>query len=105
MLQISRAALLLGSTLLNFLAFRYLQLDQALAIMFSTPFIVAALSGPMLGEWVGWRRWAAIGVGFLGVLAGDAADQRRHSSGGVVFPGERLLPRSLCDHDPHPLAQ
>jgi drug/metabolite transporter (DMT)-like permease len=67
-LQISRAALLLGSTLLNFLAFRYLQLDEALAIMFSTPFIVAALSGPMLGEWVGWRRWAAIGVGFLGVL-------------------------------------
>src|SRR4051794_6734254 len=51
-LQIARAALLLGSTLLNFLAFRYLQLDEALAIMFSTPFIVAALSGPMLGEWV-----------------------------------------------------
>jgi drug/metabolite transporter (DMT)-like permease len=67
-LQISRAALLLGATLLNFLAFRYLQLDEALAIMFSTPFVVAALSGPMLGEWVGWRRWAAIGVGFLGVL-------------------------------------
>jgi drug/metabolite transporter (DMT)-like permease len=67
-LQISRAALLLGSTLFNFLAFRYLQLDEALAIMFSTPFIVAALSGPLLGEWVGWRRWAAIGVGFLGVL-------------------------------------
>jgi drug/metabolite transporter (DMT)-like permease len=67
-LQISRAALLLGSTLFNFIAFRYLQLDEALAIMFSTPFLVAALSGPMLGEWVGWRRWAAIGVGFLGVL-------------------------------------
>ncbi len=48
--------------------FRYLQLDQALAIMFSTPFIVAALAGPMLGEWVGWRRWTAIMVGFAGVL-------------------------------------
>lgn len=68
MLQISRSALLLGSTVLNFFALRYLQLDQALAIIFSTPFIVAILAGPMLGEWVGWRRWLAILVGFSGVL-------------------------------------
>jgi drug/metabolite transporter (DMT)-like permease len=67
-LQIARSALLLGSTTLNFFAIKYLQLDQALAITFSTPFLVAALSGPVLGEWVGPRRWAAIGVGFLGVL-------------------------------------
>jgi drug/metabolite transporter (DMT)-like permease len=67
-LQIGRSALLLGSTTLNFFAIRYLQLDQALAITFSTPFFVAALSGPILGEWVGPRRWAAIAVGFLGVL-------------------------------------
>jgi len=67
-LQIGRSALLLGSTMLNFFALRYLQLDQALTITFSTPLLVAALSGPVLGEWVGPRRWAAIGVGFLGVL-------------------------------------
>lgn len=67
-LQMARSALLLGSTVLNFFAIRYLQLDQALAIMFSTPFIVAVLAGPMLGEWVGWRRWTAILVGFAGVL-------------------------------------
>ena len=29
---------------------------------------MAALSGPILGEHVGWRRWTAIGVGALGVL-------------------------------------
>jgi drug/metabolite transporter (DMT)-like permease len=67
-LQIARSALLLGSTTLNFFAIKYLQLDQALTITFATPFLVAALSGPVLGEWVGARRWAAIGVGFLGVL-------------------------------------
>jgi drug/metabolite transporter (DMT)-like permease len=67
-LQIGRSTLLLGSTVLNFFAIKYLQLDQALTITFSTPFIVAALAGPVLGEWVGPRRWAAIGVGFLGVL-------------------------------------
>jgi drug/metabolite transporter (DMT)-like permease len=67
-LQIGRSFLLLGSTMCNFLALRYLQLDEAIAIIFSTPCLVAALSGPLLGEWVRWRRWTAIGVGFLGVL-------------------------------------
>ena len=67
-LQVGRSALLLFSTMLNFFALRFLQLDEALAILFSTPFLVAALCGPLLGEWVGWRRWTAIGVGFFGVL-------------------------------------
>jgi drug/metabolite transporter (DMT)-like permease len=67
-LQIGRSVLLLGSTLFNFVALRYLQLDESISIAFSTPFIVAALSGPVLGEWVRWRRWTAIAVGFVGVL-------------------------------------
>jgi len=67
-LQVFRSALLLASTVGNFTAVKYLQLDQAVSIVFSTPFFVAALSGPILGEWVRWRRWTAIAVGFLGVL-------------------------------------
>jgi drug/metabolite transporter (DMT)-like permease len=67
-LQIVRSAVLLGSTAFNFIALKYLQLDQVLAIIFSTPFMVAALAGPTLGEWIGPRRWVAIGVGFIGVL-------------------------------------
>jgi drug/metabolite transporter (DMT)-like permease len=67
-LQVGRATVLLGSTMFNFFALKYLRLDQVLAITFSTPFFVAALSGPVLGEWVGARRWAAIGVGFIGIL-------------------------------------
>src|SRR6516225_7156230 len=68
LLQLVRSMLLLASTLCNFAALRYLQLDEAIALIFSTPFFVAALSGPIFGEWVRWRRWIAIGVGFLGVL-------------------------------------
>ncbi|MDQ2953862.1 MAG: DMT family transporter [Pseudomonadota bacterium] len=68
LLQLVRSTLLLGSTALNFVAVRYLQLDQVLSILFSTPFIVAAVAGPLLGEWIGWRRWLAILVGFCGVL-------------------------------------
>jgi drug/metabolite transporter (DMT)-like permease len=67
-LQIGRSALLLLSTGFNLFALRWLQLDEALSILFSTPFLVALLCVPLLGEQVGWRRWSAITVGFLGVL-------------------------------------
>src|SRR6201982_2322459 len=64
-LQIARSVLLLASTLCNFLALRYLQLAEAIALVFSTPFFVAALSGPVLGAWVHWPRWNAIAGVFL----------------------------------------
>jgi drug/metabolite transporter (DMT)-like permease len=67
-LQVGRSALLLFSTILNLFALRWLQLDEALSILFATPFMVAALCVPLLGETVGWRRWTAIIIGFLGVL-------------------------------------
>src|SRR5258707_6107356 len=67
-LQLARSVLLLASTLCNFAALRYLQLDEAIALIFSTPFFVAALSGPMLGAWVRWRRSSAIAVCFIVVL-------------------------------------
>jgi len=67
-LQFARAMLMVAGTMLNVFALRYLQIDQTLSILFFTPFLVAAMAGPMLGEWVGWRQWAAIAVGFLGVM-------------------------------------
>jgi drug/metabolite transporter (DMT)-like permease len=67
-LQILRSLLLFGSTLFNFLALRYLQLAETMAVSFSMPLLVALLAGPILGEWVGPRRLIAIAVGFIGVL-------------------------------------
>jgi drug/metabolite transporter (DMT)-like permease len=67
-LQVARAVLMVAGTMLNVLALRYLQLDQTVSILFSTPFLVAAMAGPFLGEWLGWRQWLAIAVGFAGVL-------------------------------------
>ena len=63
-----RAAFLLGSTVLNFIALKYLPLTQTVSITFAAPLIVTALAGPILGEWAGPRRWAAIVVGFVGVI-------------------------------------
>lgn len=67
-LQTLRSLLLFGSTALNFLALRHLQLAETLSIQFATPLMVALLAGPLLGEWSSRRRLAAIGIGFLGVL-------------------------------------
>jgi drug/metabolite transporter (DMT)-like permease len=67
-LQILRSILLFATTGFNFAALQYLQLDQAATIFFLTPFIVALLAGPLLDEWIGWRRMMAIMVGFSGVL-------------------------------------
>ena len=67
-LQGVRSLLLLGSTMLNFIAVKYLQLAETVSIMFAGPLLVALVAGPMLGEWPGPRRLAAIAVGFLGVL-------------------------------------
>ena len=67
-LQILRAFFLLGSTAFNFVALRHLQLAETMSIVFGVPFLVAVLAVPLLGETVGGRRWAAIAVGFLGVL-------------------------------------
>ena len=67
-LQGLRALALLGSTACNFLAVQYLPLTVTGSIAFTVPLLICALSVPMLGEQVGWRRWTAIGVGFLGVL-------------------------------------
>ena len=49
-------------------AFANLGLIQTHAVMVCGPLLIAALSGPVLGENVGWRRWVAIGVGAVGVL-------------------------------------
>jgi len=66
--QILRSLFMFGATALNFFALRYLQLDETVAIFFLGPLIVAGLAGPILGEWVGWRRLTAILIGFVGVL-------------------------------------
>lgn len=66
--QMVRSILMMGATGLNFTAIQYLQLDQAQTIFFLTPLIVAGLAGPLLGEWIGWRRFLAICTGFAGVI-------------------------------------
>ncbi len=68
LLQLVRALLLLSATLFSFAALRYLPLAVTSSVQFAGPLLATALAGPILGEWPGLRRWAAVVVGFLGVL-------------------------------------
>jgi drug/metabolite transporter (DMT)-like permease len=68
LLQIARGTLLALEICVMVTAFVYLGLVESHAIFACYPLLIAALSGPVLGEAVGWRRWAAIGIGFVGVL-------------------------------------
>lgn len=45
-----------------------LSLANAYAIFMSAPLLITALSVPMLGEHIGWRRWAAVFAGLTGVI-------------------------------------
>ncbi|MCY3983537.1 MAG: DMT family transporter [Roseovarius sp.] len=67
-LQFFRGFLLAVEICIMVYAFTVLGLVESHAVFACYPLLVAALSGPVLGEKVGWRRWVAIFVGFLGVL-------------------------------------
>ncbi|MEP3846946.1 MAG: DMT family transporter [Paracoccaceae bacterium] len=67
-LQTFRGVLLAAEICVMVSAFTVLGLVESHAVFAAYPLLVAALSGPVLGEHVGWRRWLAIGVGFIGVL-------------------------------------
>ena len=67
-LQIFRSLILVAEMCITILAFTLLGLAETHAIFASYPLIIAMLSGPILGEYVGWRRWLAISVGFIGIL-------------------------------------
>ena len=105
-LEIVRGLCLLGSTAANFVAIRFLPLTVTSSISFTMPLILCALSIPVLGEQVGWRRWLAILVGFIGVLVivrpGTAAFHPAIfvSLVGVVFTAfYMLLTRKLAGVD------
>ena len=64
----SRSLLGLGAMFGFFHAFSFMPLADVTAISFSAPVFIAGLSVLLLRETVGWHRWSAIVVGFVGML-------------------------------------
>jgi drug/metabolite transporter (DMT)-like permease len=63
-----RTALACGAMFGFFYGLARMPLVEALTLGFTAPLMVTALSVPILGEHVGWRRWTAVIIGFVGVL-------------------------------------
>ena len=91
---------------ITILAFTLLGLAETHAIFASYPLIIAMLSGPILGEYVGWRRWLAICVGFIGILIILNPGNGIFSpyalvplAGAILFALYGLLTRYVGQHD------
>ncbi len=67
-MQAMRAALATMEVACFYWAVAYLPLADVMAYYLAGPIFVTAIAGTMLGEPVGWRRWTAVTVGFLGVI-------------------------------------
>ena len=67
-LHILRAGLLFCALSSFFTALRSLPFAEAVAVVHTAPLFITALSGPILREAVGLRRWCAVLVGFAGAL-------------------------------------
>jgi len=68
LIQILRGILLAAEIVVMVNGFVLLGLVESHAVFTSYPLLVAALSGPVLREKVGWRRWTAIVIGFVGMM-------------------------------------
>ena len=68
LLQVARIATGFGSLLGFFYVLPRMPLVDAYAISFAAPLFMVGLAVPVLNEAVGWRRWCAVVVGFVGVL-------------------------------------
>ena len=66
--QGARAALTLLSTVFYLTALAVMPIADTIAITFAGPLFLTMLATPLLGEPVGWRRWTAVVVGFVGVV-------------------------------------
>ena len=67
-LQITRGLILVVANILFFYSISIISLAKALTLAFVAPLIVTVLSPFFLGELVGYRRWSAVIIGFLGSL-------------------------------------
>ena len=85
MAHLLRGFLWVAATFLFFTSLKHLGLAEATALIFVAPLFITAISALFLREEVGWRRWLAVIVGFIGVLIVIRP-------GGAAFQAVSLLP-------------
>ena len=67
-LHLARILCMAADTYSFYFATKFLPLADVMTFYLAAPILITALSGIFLGERVGWFRWTAVGVGFVGVI-------------------------------------
>jgi drug/metabolite transporter (DMT)-like permease len=102
-----RGLMFVAMTGMNFWALQFLQLTVTASIFFMVPILVALASAPLLGEKLDAKRWAAILVGFAGVLVivrpGSASFHPAmllSVANAVLYAAFNMMTRKLAAYDP-----
>jgi drug/metabolite transporter (DMT)-like permease len=105
--HVVRGLMFCAMTGINFWALQYLQLTVTASIFFTVPILIALMSAPLLGERMDAKRWAAILIGFAGVLVivrpGSAAFHPAmllSMVNAVLYAAFNLMTRKLAAYDP-----
>jgi len=105
--QITRSIVLLMSTFMFFNGVKHLELAKAASIGFTSPFIVALLAWPMLGERLSAGRLLAVIVAFLGVLVVIRPGSEVFQWASLLILGSsacyalyQVITRRVAGHDP-----
>lgn len=86
-----RSAIGLASMLCAFWALGHLPMAQAISLSYSTPLFVTIAAVLWLGETVRMRRWAAVVIGFIGVLVIVRPGTGSFSAGSLVAVAAAVL--------------
>jgi drug/metabolite transporter (DMT)-like permease len=101
-----RGLMFIAMTGMNFWALQYLQLTVTTAMFFTVPILVALASAPLLGERLDAKRWAAILIGFAGVvvIVRPGSDSFHPAmllsmANAVLYASFNLMTRKLAAYD------
>ena len=104
--QLARSALLISSTVFAYLAVHRLPLTQLYAVNFTAPLMVTLMSGPLLGEAIGPKRWAAVLLGLGGALIAVRPDPGNLDPGilyafamALSFAVYQIITRQISPYD------
>ncbi len=98
----------LTGNIMFFLAFQRLPVADVTVISQAVPIFSCILAIIFLGETIGWRRWTAITIGFLGVIiainpSGDIAVASLYALGGTLMWSTTIIFLRLLGSTEHPV--
>lgn len=89
--HVLRSVFAIGAMFGFFYGLARMPLVNALTLGYTAPLIMTALSAVFLGDEIGWRRWLAVGLGFIGVLV-----MLRPGRGEFSFAAMAVLIAAFC---------